>query len=148
MELLDYTGKLNSHVDYLKVINILEAKTKYIEIVVLDGRKSNDLLNKFKDNVIFVKKVSKFNSRELWGTETRGTNYLYRLKTSNGLFEYLSKFETFCKYFEANEIIQYDRCETTDFGIDDIAFYDDCDLPLLCTTTHEGYILIREDLMG
>mgnify|MGYP003302391504 CR=1 FL=1 len=143
MELLDYTGKLNSHVDYLKVMNVLKSRTKYIEIVVLDGRKSNDLLNEFKDNVIFVKKVSKW-----WNTEIRGTNYLYRLKTSNELFEYLSRFETFCKYFEADEFCGYDRCETTDFGIDDIAFYDDCDLPLLCTTTHEGYILIREDLMG
>ena len=30
MELLDYTGKLNSHEEYLKVMNILETKTKYI----------------------------------------------------------------------------------------------------------------------
>lgn len=142
MELLDYTGKLNNHEEYLNVLNKLEFKTKYIEIVILDGRKSNDLLIKFKDNVVFIKKVSKW-----WNTEIRGTNYLYRLKISNELFEYLSKFETFCKYYEADDFLQYDRCEITDFGIDDIAFYDDNDLPLLCTTTHEGYILIREDLM-
>ena len=34
----------------------------------------------------------------------------------------------------------------TDFGINDIAFFDDKELPLLFTTTHEGYITIRDDL--
>lgn len=30
---------------------------------------------------------------------------------------------------------------------DDIAFFDDKEIPLLFITTHEGYITIREDLV-
>ena len=40
-----------------------------------------------------------------------------------------------------------DVVEETDFGMNDIAFFDDKDLPLLFTTTHEGYIMIRDDLL-
>ena len=39
-----------------------------------------------------------------------------------------------------------DRSETTDFGYDDIAFYDKDNRCLLNTTTHEGYIMIDDDL--
>lgn len=142
MKLIDYTGKLNNHTEYLQVLKQLKIKSKYIEMVILDEKESNDLINKFKDDVIVQKKVSKW-----WGTKTKTLNYLYRLKVSDELFKYLSQFETFCKYYEANEIYDYDRQETTDFGIDDIAFYDKNKVPLLCTTTHECYISIREDFL-
>ncbi|MGN0142290.1 MAG: hypothetical protein ACI4AD_08670 [Roseburia sp.] len=40
-----------------------------------------------------------------------------------------------------------DIAVSTDFGINDIAFFDDDEMPLLFTTTHEGYITIRNDLL-
>lgn len=69
---------------------------------------------------------------------------MYRLESSQEIFKYLRTFETFCKYiFSENG----DRVENTHFGINDIAFFDDNELPLLFTTTHEGYIMIRKDLL-
>lgn len=37
--MVDYTGKLNKHKDYIKVLKKLELKTKYIEVVVIDEKK-------------------------------------------------------------------------------------------------------------
>ena len=141
MKLLDYTGKLNEHNQYLEMLKKLEEKSKYIEIVVIDERESNDLIDKFKNDIISVKKVSKW-----WGTETVAINNLYRIKATKELFEYLRWFETFCKWYFPNATCDEHKQINTDFGIDDIAFYDDNKVPLLCTTTHECYIMIREDL--
>lgn len=141
MKLLDYTGKLNEHNEYLEMLKKLEEKSKYIEIVVIDERESNDLIDKFKNDIISVKKVSKW-----WGTETTAINNLYRIKVTKELFEYLRGVETFCKWYFPNATCDEHKQINTDFGIDDIAFYDDNKVPLLCTTTHECYIMIREDL--
>ena len=141
MKLLDYTGKLNEHNQYLEILKKLEEKSKYIEIVVIDERESNDLIDKFKNDIISVKKVSKW-----WGTETVAINNSYRIKATKELFEYLRGFETFCKWYFPNATCDEHKQINTDFGIDDIAFYDDNKVPLLCTTTHECYIMIREDL--
>ena len=46
MEMIDYTGKLNNHKDYIKIIEMLEQKTKYIEIVLIDGKKTNHIVDK------------------------------------------------------------------------------------------------------
>ena len=44
MNLIDYTGKLNNHEEYINVLDKIEIKCKYIEVVVIDGRKSNELI--------------------------------------------------------------------------------------------------------
>lgn len=140
--MIDYTGKLNNHKQYIDILNKLKPHCKYIEIVIIDGRKSNKLIEKFTNDILEVKKVSKW-----WGTETKGSNYLYKINFSEELFEYLKQFETFCKYYEYgsnNEsLIRGDYSEITDFGLDDIAFYNENNECLLCTTTHEGYIAIN-----
>lgn len=141
MKLLDYTGKLNEHNEYLEILKKLEEKSKYIEIVLLDERESNDLINEFRNDIVFTEKVSKW-----WGTETMSINNLYRIKASSKLFEYLRQFETFCKYYKSDKNYNCVHQVSTDFGIDDIAFYDDNKIPLLFTTTHECYITIRVDL--
>ena len=145
--MIDYTGKLNTKKEYIEVLGRLKEECKYIEIVILDGRKSNELIDKFHKDIIYTKKVSKW-----WGTEINGSNYLYGINNSNKLFEYLNKFETFCKYYEygsnSESFKRGDYSETTDFGIDDIAFYDENNDLLLCTTTHEGYIMINEKLLN
>ena len=140
MNIIDYTGKLNNHDDYIQILNKLEQKCSYIEVVILDKRKSNELVEEFKHDIIETKKVSKW-----WGTETNSQNNLYKIKSSKGLFEYLSKYETFCKYIENEK--KGDYPEATDFGIDDIAFYDEFNNYLLYTTTHEGEIIINKELI-
>lgn len=139
MELIDYTGKLNNHNEYLKVINKLEDKTKYIEIVLINESEDNELIDQIKDNIISTKKVSKW-----WGTKTFSKNNLYKIKTSKKLFDLLKEYETFCKYFESDN---GDYVETTDFGFDDIAFYDKNGNLLLYTTTREGYITASNKLI-
>ena len=146
MDIIDYTGKLNNHEEYINILDKIEIKCKYIEVVVIDGRKSNELIDKFKDDILNIKKVSKW-----WGTQTRGSNYLYRINSSKEIFEYLRNVETFCKYYEYgsnNESLRRgDYSEITDFGLDDIAFYDNNNDCLLCTTTHEGYIAANKKIL-
>lgn len=136
--MIDYTGKLNDHEQYINVLNALERKAKYIEIVLIDEKETNELVDKFKKDIVLVKRVS-----EWWGTITEAKNKLIRIKVTSELFEYLRTFETFCKYHISKT--RGDYSEVTDFGYDDIAFYDENNNMLLCTTTHEGYITIKKD---
>lgn len=138
--MIDYTGKLNEHTHYLQILNKLKKKTSYIEIVLIDGKKTNNLVEKFKNQIISIESVS-----EWWGTKTFGRNRLVRINSSDELFSYLESFETFCKYYTSKNRGDYSLL--TDFGIDDIAFYDSLNDILLCTTTHEGYIIVNEKLI-
>ena len=136
----DYTGNLNKHSKYIKILDALALKTKYIEIVLIDEKETNDLVEKFKKDILSMNIVS-----EWWGTKTVAKNKLIKIKASKELFEYLKQFETFCKYYVS--FIRGDHSEITDFGYDDIAFYDEKDEILLCTTTHEGYISISDEIL-
>lgn len=138
MELTDYTGKLNDHEEYLKILKILENKCKYIEYVLVDDDDTK-LIEAFKDTVISMQPKNRW-----WGTKTNGKCMVYKLKSSPQIFKYLKQYETFCKYIISDT---GDVSEETDFGINDIAFFDDNEMPLLFTTTHEGYITIRKDLL-
>ena len=136
----DYTGRLNKHEEYIKILKLLEPKTKYIEVVLIDEKEKNHLVEKFINDIISTKIVS-----EWWGTITAAKNKLIKIKASKQLFKYLEKFETFCKYKTSR--MRGDYSEVTDFGWDDIAFYNEKDEILLCTTTHEGYIMIDDKLV-
>ncbi len=138
--LIDYTGQLNNHEDYVQIIKRMENKCDYIEIVILDERSSNAMVDSLKDDIISKKFVSKW-----WQTETTVKNKLFKIKASKKLFDYLYNLNTFCIYSISDDNKEY--FELTDFGYDDIAFFDNNDSILLCTTTHEGYISIREDLI-
>ena len=137
MELVDYTGKINSHNEYLESIKQLEKKSKYVEYVLVNEEDTR-FIEEFKDFIITMKQKNKW-----WGTKSCGKSKVYKIKSSKAIFNYLKQFETFCKYSISynGDIIEY-----TDFGINDIAFFDDNEIPLLFTTTHEGYITIRNDL--
>ena len=57
----------------------------------------------------------------------------------------MRKYETFCKTIVyKNKLFNYEtlQAETTDFGVDDIAFFDSDDNILLATVTHEGFIYV------
>lgn len=137
MKLIDYTGKINSHGEYAETLKQLEKKSKYIEYVLVNESDTR-FIEKF--NHLITAMTSK---NRWWGTKSSGRSNVYKIKSSKEIFKYLGKFETFCKYTVS---IGGDIAEDTDFGINDIAFFDDKEMPLLFTTTHEGYIMIREDL--
>ncbi len=59
MKMLDYTGKLNHHADYLYAIKLLEAKSKYIEYVLVD-EDDTELIELFRDTIISVKAQNKW----------------------------------------------------------------------------------------
>lgn len=139
MKLDDYSGKLNSHVDYLKIIKLLEEKSEYIEYVLVD-EDDTEMIDKFKEFILSVQL-----RRKWWGTKSAQGKKVYKIKASKELFRYLQGFETFCRF----TVSEYgDIAEETDFGINDIAFFDKNELPLLFTTTHEGYIMIRNNLFS
>ncbi|MDE7264285.1 MAG: hypothetical protein K2N64_06460 [Anaeroplasmataceae bacterium] len=129
--------KLNEHSEYLKILNILEQKTKYIEYVLVD-ESDTWFINALQEDIYEQKKVNHW-----WGTKTSQRCCLYKIKASTTLFSILRKFSTFC-VMKSGEWGDY--TEATDFGINDIAFFDDRTEPILFTTTHEGYIEIREDI--
>lgn len=137
MEFVDYTGKCNRHEDYLQVIKQLERKCRYIEYVLVN-EEDRTFLERFEGSVISSSWKNKW-----WGTESSQKSRVYRMNASSGLFQYLKGVETFCRYIVSD---QGDFSEETEFGINDIAFFDEKELPLLFTTTHEGYITVREDL--
>ena len=137
MNIIDYTGKINSHGEYLSIVKLLEKKSKYIEYVLVDEEDTR-FLDKFKDLIIAMTYKNKW-----WGTKSSRRHKVYKIYPSKEIFMYIKNFETFCKY---HVTMNGDIVENTDFGINDIAFFDGEASPLLYTTTHEGYIVIREDL--
>lgn len=137
MKLIDYTGKLNTHQEYLQVLELLEDECKYIEYVLVNDFDC-ELVDKFADSILSVEQKNKW-----WGTKSSQKTTIYKMHSSKAMFAALRKFETFCKYIASSE---GDMVIDTDFGQNDIAFLDDKELPLLFTTTHEGYITIRDDL--
>ncbi len=133
----DYSDRVNNHEDYLKLLNNLEKKTREIEYVLIDDDQT--FVNAFSQEILFMNL-----KRKWWGTKSSHQNKVYRLKATKDIFRYLRRFETFCKY-EISE--KGDQVIETDFGINDIAFFDSQKEPLLYVTAHEGYIMIREDLL-
>ena len=64
MELVDYTGKLNNHNEYLKVIEQLENKCKYIEYALVNEDETKFIEN-FKSLIISLELKNKW-----WGTKS------------------------------------------------------------------------------
>lgn len=136
---INYEGKLNNHEDYLKILNILEKKSDFIGIA---GK--HEITDKFKNDIIKIEKSSSW-----WTEETSYVELLYYVKASSVLFDFLRKYETFCKTIVyKNKFFNYEtlRGETTDFGVNDIAFFDSNYNILLGTVTHEGFINVSADV--
>ena len=126
MGLIDYTGKLNTHEDCLKVIEKLEKVCQYVEYETF-------CKYFFSDEEI----------EEIEITEKELEEFFAGLDDADYDAEEEAADET-----DEDEVDIFigDRSETTDFGYDDIAFYDKDNRCLLNTTTHEGYIMIDDDL--
>lgn len=139
---VDYTGKLNNHEDYIKMLEVLENKCEFIGIT-----SKHEIIEKFKKDIIKIE-----TSHERWGIWTSYEETIHYIKASNSLFNYLKKYETFSKYISGktrmicNIEVPGDYVELTDFGFNDIAFYDKEKNILLSTNTHEGFINITKEI--
>ncbi len=137
MKMVDYTGKLNQHADYLNMLRVLKQKCTYLEYVLLSD--DDSFVEKYREQIVSVKGKNKW-----WGTKSSGKSDVYRLRAVPDMFRDLRKHETFC-IFKGTEM--GDVAVETSFGWNDIAFFDDRgELPLLYTTTHEGEVMVRDDL--
>lgn len=141
MELINYTGKLNSHEKYLEILNKIENRCKSIEYVLVDDEDTT-FVDYFKELIVSVDLKNKW-----WGTKTSKKCEVYKIKPTKEIFTYLKQYETFCKCIVSSQNGIILDVLYTEFGINDIAFRDDRDMPLLYTTTHEGFITIRDDLI-
>lgn len=137
MKMLNYTGKLNTHDSYIKILDKIESKCKFIEYVLVD-EDDTQFIDRFETSVISVICKNKWT-----GTTTSQKAKIYKMNPSIEIFKYLKTFETFCI---CKTTMYGDIAEETNFGMNDIAFFDDNELPLLFTTTHEGYISVRNDI--
>lgn len=139
---IDYSDKLNDHESYLNILKLLQKKCDYIELLIIDGKdkESNPIVREFKDDIILVRK----------GDEGYSTlNNIVYLKSSKKIFDYLAQYETFCKFYKDKKVENdCDRYENTDFGFDDIGFYDKDGNILLGTITHECSIGISDELLN
>ncbi len=129
--------KLNERSEYIKMLDKLATAAKFIEYVLID-EDDTGLVDLMQEDIYAQKLANKW-----WGTKTSQRCRLYRIKATPKLFSYLKRFSTFC-ILKTGEYGDY--AETTDFGINDIAFFDDKPEPILYTTTHEGYIALRKDI--
>jgi hypothetical protein len=131
---------LKNHEEYLELLEKLERRTKYIEVVTpySDGSKDDFIIN-MQEYITEKRRVTSW-----WGTTTRGrSSSLFKIRADNEVFNYLKKYSVFCLTESDGRGF---RIKLTDFGDKDIAFYDSKKKLLFCTTTHEGYLVLREDL--
>lgn len=128
---------LNTQEAYRNALQYLKAHTRYIEIVLVDESDTR-LIDAFAKDIVETRKTKRW-----WGTKSSRASTLVTIKATSQLFHYLNGFSTFCIL---TTDAYGDHALSTEFGENDIAFFDEKKEPLLFTTTHEGYIEIREDI--
>ena len=83
MKLVDYTGKINSHDEYLEILKKLEKKSQYIEYVLVDETDTK-FIEKFTSLIVSMTSKNKW-----WGTKTGGRGrQVYKIKSSKDIFSY------------------------------------------------------------
>lgn len=76
MKLVDYTGRINSHGEYLEILKNLEKKSQFIEYVLVDET-DTEFIEKFRGLIVLMTSKNKW-----WGTETRGRGrQVYKIKS-------------------------------------------------------------------
>lgn len=142
---------IETHKEYLKLLNKLKFKTKYIYLYVgcpLNDEHRDFILEYCNDNLKFIEKRT---VNGLFG-EDEGIDehpqYIYSIENyynREQLFEFLSTFESF---FHRESLLDkngnyQNRC---DFGLDDIGFVDKNGEVLCYTITHEVMTYISDKL--
>ena len=129
--------KLTSHDQYLKLLKLLEREATIIEIVQINGDDQNDPIIKAAQPYI----IRKQNVNQWLGTLRKGAGVpKYTLRAEKPFFGFLQRYEGV--FFNEMDKRGCDTVRETDFGQDDIAFFNRKGEPLFYTTTHEGYAAI------
>ena len=134
--------RLTSNKQHLRLLDILEKRTRTIEIVqICDEDLDKPLIKAAMPFLIRKERVNKWN-----GTRQGGRGSLkFTLRADVGFFKHLRKYESFFRSMTDENGLEYVR--ETDFGLDDIAFLDSGEAVLFFTTTHEGHVYIAPELL-
>lgn len=131
---------LTSHEQHLRLLNILEKRTRTIEIVQICEDSDVPLIKAAMPFLINKERVNKWH-----GTKQGGRGSLkFTIRADKAFFKHLRKYESFFR--SATDENGLDSIRETDFGLDDIAFLDSGGAALFFTTTHEGYAYITPEL--
>lgn len=130
---------LTSHWQYLRLLDVLEKRTRTIEIVQICENSDDPLVKAAMPFLINKERVNKWH-----GTKQGGRGSLkFTLRADKAFFRHLRKYESFFRNVQDENGLGGVR--ETDFGLDDIAFLGG-GAALFFTTTHEGYAYIAPEL--
>ena len=133
--------QLTSHMQYLRLLDVLEKRTRTIEIVQICGEDLDEpLIRAAMPYLIKKERVNKWHGTKQAG---RGSPK-FTIRADKEFFKHLRKYESF--FHSMTDENRYDYIRETDFRLDDIAFIDSGGTVLFYTTTHEGYAYIAPEL--
>lgn len=133
--------QLTSHEQHLKLLDVLEKRTRTIEIVqICDEDLDEPLIAAAMPFLIKKERVNKWHGTRQGG---RGSPK-FTIRADMAFFKHLRKYE--CFFQNMTDKNGFDHVRKTDFGLDDIAFLDSGGAVLFFTTTHEGYAYIAPGL--
>ncbi len=133
---------ITSHRQYLTLLDVLEKRTRTIEIVQICGEDLDEPL--IKAAVPFL--IKKEASNKWHGTKQGGRGSpKFTIRADKEVFRHLRKYK--CFFFAETDENGFNSVCETDFGLDDIAFLDSGGAALFYTTTHEGYAYIAPELL-
>lgn len=132
---------LTSHEQHLKLLDVLEKRTRTIEIVQICGDDLDEpLIRAAMPFLIKKERVNKWH-----GTKQGGRGSLkFTLRADKAFFKHLRSYECFFRGMTDENGL--DSVRETNFGLDDIAFLDGGGAALFFTTTHEGEAYIAPEL--
>lgn len=132
--------RLTSHKQYLRLLDVLEKRTRTIEIVqICDEDLDEPLIKAAMPYLIKKERVNKWHGTKQGG---RGSPK-FTIRADKSFFKHLRKYECFFRSMTDENRFEYVQ---TDFGLDDIAFIDSGGAALFFTTTHEAYAYIAPEL--
>ena len=134
--------QLTSHKQYLRLLDVLEKRTRTIEIVQICGEDLDEpLIAAAMPFLIKQERVNKWHGTKQGG---RGSPK-FTIRADKAFFSHLRKYESFFQSMTDEDGIECVRA--TDFGLNDISFIDGGGAVLFYTTTHEGYAYIAPGLL-
>ncbi|MBD5384543.1 MAG: hypothetical protein HDR72_06055 [Ruminococcaceae bacterium] len=134
--------RLASHEQHLRLLDILEKRTRTIEIVQICDEDLDEPLIKAAAPYL----IKKESVNEWHGTRRGGRGApKFTVRANKEFFKHLRKYESFFRSMTDENRFEYVR--ETDFGLDDIAFLDSGGAVLFYTTTHEAYAYIAPELL-
>lgn len=135
--------RITTKADYFEIVNFLEKKTKYVELLrLLDDQESTIILNKYKYLLVTEKNVSNWNN-----SGAKGTLFKFDIDLVNRkkFFNDLRKIDSF--FYNHFDVVLGSSVDTTEFGYMNIAFFDLNGKLLFYTSTHEGLAWIENEFL-